>query len=183
MLYKYSEPSLHRQHLFPKTLPLKWIYCYREYLKNKLICQKDLVLLYFLIEHMFWVFIRIALLRRAARTILKTDFRTPSAGMFKELGWLSVERRLKYNKAVLTYKALNNLTPAYISSMLKPVSQTHCLNLRSSVNGTLYVPKSRTTLYNGAFSFSASKLWNSLPQPVRNCDTLNAFKKSLKTVV
>ena len=121
--------------------------------------------------------------KRAARTILKTYFRTPSAGMFKDLGWLSLERRLKYNKAVLTYKALNNMTPAYISSMLKPVSQTHCLNLRSSVNGTLYVPKSRTTLYNGAFSYSAPKLWNSLPQPIRNCDTLNAFKKSLKTVV
>ena len=60
--------------------------------------------------------------KRAARTILKTDFRTPSAGMFKELAWLSVERRLKHNKAVLTYKALNNMTPAYISSMLKPVS-------------------------------------------------------------
>ena len=121
--------------------------------------------------------------KRTARTILKTHFRTPCAGMFKELARLSVERRLKYNKAVLTYKALNNMTPAYISSMLKPVSQTHCLNLRSSVNGTLYVPKSRTTLYNGAFSYSAPKLWNSLPQPVRNCDTLNAFKKSLKTVV
>ena len=106
--------------------------------------------------------------KRAARTILKTDFRTPSVGMFKELGWLSLERRLKYNKAVLTYKALNNMTPAYISSMLKPVSQTHCLNLRSSVNGTLYVPKSRTTLYNGVFSYSAPKLWNSLPQPIRN---------------
>ena len=121
--------------------------------------------------------------KRAARIILKTDFRTSSAGMFKELGWLSVERRLKYNKAILTYKALNNMTTAYISSMLKPVSQTHCLNLRSSVKGTLYVPKSRTTLYNGAFSYSAPNMWNSLPQPVRNCDTLNAFKKSLITVV
>ena len=96
--------------------------------------------------------------KRAAKTILKTDFRTPSAGMFKELGWLSVERRLIYKKAVLTYKALNNMTPAYISSMLKTVSQTHCLNLLYSVNGTLYAPKSRTTLYNGAFSNSAPKL-------------------------
>ena len=44
-----------------------------------------------------------------------------------------------YNKAVLTYKALNNLTPEYVSNMLKPVSQTHGLNLRSSENGDLYV--------------------------------------------
>ena len=32
---------------------------------------------------------------------------TPSEHMFKELGWLSISKRIKYNKAVL--RALNNL--------------------------------------------------------------------------
>ena len=121
--------------------------------------------------------------KRAARIILKADFRTPSADMFSELGWPSIESRLMYNKAVLTYKALNDLTPEYVSNMLKPVSQTHGLNLRSSENGDLYVPLSRTTLYSGAFSCSAPKLWNALPQSVKSCDTLNSFKKCLKTVI
>lgn len=121
--------------------------------------------------------------KRAARIILKADFQTPSANMFSELGWLPVPSRLKYNKAVLTYKTLNNMTPEYLSSLLKPVSQTHCLNLRSSENGDLHVPRARTTLYTGSFSFSAPKLWNSLPQSVRNCDTLHAFKKGLISAV
>ena len=56
--------------------------------------------------------------KRAARIILKADFRTPSADMFSELGWPSIESRLMYNKAVLTYKALNDLTPEYVSNML-----------------------------------------------------------------
>ena len=30
--------------------------------------------------------------------------------------------QLYYNKAVLTYKALNNLTPAYISQLLTPTA-------------------------------------------------------------
>ena len=121
--------------------------------------------------------------KRAARIILKADFRTPSVDMFRDLGWQSIENRLMYNKAILTYKALNNQTPEYVSKLLKPVSQTHGLNLRSSQNGDLHVPMARTTLYSGAFSCSAPKLWNRLPQSVKNCDTLNSFKNSIKTVI
>ena len=69
--------------------------------------------------------------KRAARIILRTDFNTPSQEMFQELGWLPVPNRIDYNKAVLTYRALNNLTPAYITNLLKPMSQVHSLNLRS----------------------------------------------------
>ena len=35
---RYSETSLQRQHLFPKTLPLKWVCCCTEYWMSILIC-------------------------------------------------------------------------------------------------------------------------------------------------
>ena len=38
--------------------------------------------------------------KRAARIILKADFRTPSVDMFRDLGWQSIENRLMYNKAI-----------------------------------------------------------------------------------
>ena len=47
--------------------------------------------------------------KRAARSILQADYLTPSSLMFEDLGWLSVPKRLMYNKAILTYKVLNNL--------------------------------------------------------------------------
>ena len=93
--------------------------------------------------------------KRAARIILKADFRTPSVDMFRDLGWQSIENRVKYNKAVLTYKALHDQTPEYVSKLLKPVSPTHGLNLRSSKNGDLHMPLARTALYSGAFLCSA----------------------------
>ena len=99
--------------------------------------------------------------------------------MFQELGWLPVPNRIDYNKAVLTYRALHNLTPAYITNLLKPMSQVHSLNLRSSENGSLYVPRSRTYLYSGSFSCSAPRLWNALPQCVREAGSLDSFKKNL----
>ena len=120
--------------------------------------------------------------KRAARIILHADYDTSSDQMFKELRWLSVPDKLKYNKAVLTYRAVNNLSPEYISKLLKPMSEVHNLNLRSSVNGTLYVPKSRTSLYDSSFSCSAPRLWNALPQTVTNASSLSTFKQSLKQI-
>ena len=43
----------------------------------------------------------------AARIILHADFTAPYAPMFQQLGWLTVPNRIKYNKAVLTDRALN----------------------------------------------------------------------------
>ena len=88
--------------------------------------------------------------------------------------------RLIRTTAVLTYKALNNLAPAYISGLLKQVSETHTHSLRSSENGLLSVPRSRTALYDRSFSYSVSKLWNALPQSIRTKPSLKSFKTSLK---
>ena len=118
--------------------------------------------------------------KRAARIILKANFDTPSSLMFQELGWLSVENRLKYNKAVITYRALNNLTPDYLSELLIPLSEIHSLNLRSLENGLLHIPLSRTTIFDNSFTCSAPKLWNALPQTVRASGSLVTFKKNLK---
>ena len=121
--------------------------------------------------------------KRAARIILKADFMTPSKLMFETLGWLSVPKRLLYNKAILTYKALNNLTPTYISNLLTPLSEKHSRSLRSSENGLLCIPRSRSALYDRSFSHSASKLWNSLPQDIRTKSSLNAFKTCLRDYI
>ena len=93
-----------------------------------------------------------------------------SAVKTKIHGGSQISKRIKYNKAILIYKALNNLTPEYITDLIKPRSHIHSVNLRSSKNGTLHVPKSRTTLYEGS---------NSLPHSVRIASSLNSYKTSL----
>ena len=97
------------------------------------------------------------------------------------LPWLALSReQIKYNKAVITYRALNNLTPDYLSELLTPLSEIHSLNLRSSENGLLHIPLSRTTIFDNSFTCSAPKLWNALPQTVRASGSLVTFKKNLK---
>ena len=97
--------------------------------------------------------------------------------MFQELSWFPINNRSKYNKAVFTYKALNNLTPQYITDLLKPISDAHTRTLRSSVSGALAVPRSRTSLFDRSYSYSAPKLWNSIPISVRNSATPSSFKE------
>ena len=121
--------------------------------------------------------------KRAARIILKADFDTPSSEMFNELGWSAIANRhnYMYNKGVLTFKALNDLTPEYISDLLKPTSETHNRNLWSATNGSLSVPRSRTSLFDRSFSATAPKLWNSLPKEIITASSLENFKQLAKT--
>ena len=120
--------------------------------------------------------------KRAARIIVKTDFTTPSADMFQRLGWMSVKHRIDCNKSVMTYKALHNLTPSYISDLLTPKAQINDRTLRTSEDGSLAQPKARTAFYTGSFTFPAPKLWNSLPTAVKLVPSLTAFKRAAKGV-
>ena len=57
--------------------------------------------------------------------------------MFNTLSWQTETKRHNYNEVVLVYKALGNLTPAYISDLLTPISQSHHRTLRSTTSGAL----------------------------------------------
>ena len=118
--------------------------------------------------------------KRAARIILKADYNILSSVMFTQLGWATIPNRHDFNKAVLTYKAMNNLTPEYITDLLKPVSETHNRNLRSVTCGSLSVPRPKTALCDGSFSATAPKLWNALRSDIRTCSSLDNYKKSAK---
>ena len=66
--------------------------------------------------------------KRVPLIIFHAEFNTLSDTMFIELCWFSVPNRINFNKAAFTYRALYDLTPEYISTLLKPVSQVHTLN-------------------------------------------------------
>ena len=117
--------------------------------------------------------------KRAARIILKF-YLTIQPDMFNALGWPTIEKRHSYNKVVLTYKALNNLTPLYISELLIPMSETHNRTLRSAVNGSLAVPRSKTAIFDGSFSCTAPRLWNQQPEATKKASSLSCFKTQVK---
>ena len=118
--------------------------------------------------------------KRAARIILNVPSDTASSDMFNALGWPTIEKRHSYNKVVLTYKALNNLMPLYISKLLITLSETHNRTLWSTLNGSLAVPRSKTAIFDGSFSCTTPRLWNQLPKATKKASSISSFKTQVK---
>ena len=70
--------------------------------------------------------------------------------------------------------------PSYLVELLTQYKPER--TLRSSKKSLFCVPQTMTRSYGErSFSYAAPVLWNNLPEHVRNIDTYERFKTSLKT--
>ena len=115
----------------------------------------------------------------AARVIARSrkyDHITP---IMIHLHWLPIEQRIQFKVALLTYKALNDLAPQYLSNMLMASTSRA---LRSSSQRKLMEPSFRLSTFGGrSFMCAAPRLWNSLPTNLKNCTSVTMFRNKLKT--
>ena len=122
----------------------------------------------------------VKLQKRAARIILQADFYTPSQSMFSELKWLSFPKRVQYHTYIMMYKALNGMTPEYITDLFKKTSVAHNRQLRSVGNDMLSIPRTKTSYYDRSFTVDGAKQWNELPINIKHSPSLLSFKNSIK---
>lgn len=118
--------------------------------------------------------------KRAARLVFDAGPLSSSEPLFKELKWMPVKTRINYHKLLLIYKSLHHQAPEYLSGNLTYVGENNPYCLRNAVKGNLYPNKPKTELYKKSFQYSASVLWNDLPNDIRQCSNLHIFKKRLK---
>ena len=72
------------------------------------------------------------------------------------------------------------MAPSYLSDLIEEYKPDR--SLRTSDMGLLKEKTARLKTYGQrAFSYSAPKLWNKLPYELRMKESLDAFKRSLKT--
>ena len=117
--------------------------------------------------------------KRAARIILEKDLSVPSKELFKELRWMPFSERINYKKAILVYKALNNICPEYLTSKFSPVQQLNTNHqLRSFNNKELAVPKPRIEFFRKSLYYSGPIIWNEIPISIRSIESLAAFKNA-----
>ena len=89
--------------------------------------------------------------------------------MLQQLHWLPVKFRIDFKMLMLTYKALNNQVPDYISELL--TFYKHSIALISSCQMRHAVPKTKTKLYGDrSFAASTPRLWNTLPVDSKNSE-------------
>lgn len=116
----------------------------------------------------------------AARLVTIKKKREHITPVLKQLHWLPIQQRIQYKILLLTYKALNGSSPVYISELLSYSNPNRLL--RSSNKCLLQVPASRTSSHGDrAFSISAPRLWNTLPLDIKKAESVQTFKKLLKT--
>ncbi len=116
----------------------------------------------------------------AARVLTRTRKYDHISPVLSTLHWLPTKHRIDFKILLITYKALNGLAPQYLSELLSHYSPSR--PLRSQNSGHLIIPRiSKSTAGGRSFSYLAPKLWNNLPNTVREADTLCQFKSRLKT--
>ena len=116
----------------------------------------------------------------AARLIAKASRRTHITPILQDLHWLPVESRIRYKILTLTYKSLKDDAPKYLQDLVK--RRSHGRTLRSSSKGLLDQPRYNLKTYGmRCFHVAAASEWNTLPDYVRNSDSLGSFKRALKT--
>ena len=102
--------------------------------------------------------------------------------LLKELHFLPVMYRIEFKLALLTFKCLNNLAPPYLASLIK-LRQVKQQYVRADDDFFLLhqPPEPRCSKSRGAFSYSAPRVWNTLPYKLRSMNNVGAFKTALKT--
>ena len=77
------------------------------------------------------------------------------------------------------YKTVNNLNPSFMAEVF--VTKEVPYNLRGSNN--LALPRARTNLYGiDTIRFVGQKLWQTLPREIKESQSLEIFKRNIKTI-
>ena len=116
---------------------------------------------------------------KSARIIHCKPPSTHITPLLKELHWLPVRERIHHKALTLVYKCLHNLSPNYLTNLLK-VRQSN-YNTRSSSRTPLHTPRTYKSVGDQAFTAFAPKLWNNLPVNLKECTSISTFKKMLKS--
>ena len=115
-----------------------------------------------------------------ARIVSRKRLHDHISPILNELHWLPVEKRITFKLLILAFKCNQGVAPQYLLDIVK--SYQPARNLRSS-SINLLTPYSAITKGYGqrAFQYAIPKLWNSLPNHLRECQSFEQFKTKLKT--
>jgi len=109
---------------------------------------------------------RLQKIQFAAASFVTGNYVKDSTTILK-LGWLPIKERRELNLLKTTFKAMNYKSwPTYLT--LEENKSTR--ELRSSSARSLVIPRE-----TGTFQDRAAKLFNSLPEHIRNCRIYNKF--------
>ena len=115
---------------------------------------------------------------RAARIISNMSNKVDHSIALRALGWEPLHIIRKKAKARMMYKTLNKLSPESLSSLFTYKNEITNYKLRN-VSSSLCLPKPRTNSMKKSFMYYGAKLWNSIPNEIRESKSLSCFQKKI----
>ena len=116
----------------------------------------------------------------AARIVTRSRKHEHVTPILKRLHWLPIRYRIQFKICLMAFKCLHGKAPTYLSDLLVPYEPARTLRSGSQCLLTERRPRLKK-VGDRAFAAAAPKLWNMLPEDLRKCQDLEAFKKDLKT--
>ena len=122
---------------------------------------------------------RILLLqKRAVRVICNQSYLSHTKPLFTKLNILPFNLLYQFYLGVFMYSYYHDLLPSSFKNLFQCNIDVHSYNTRfASDTRAVY---GRTVFVNSLFLCQGPLFWNKLPVAIKNCNTLNTFKRSLK---
>ena len=100
--------------------------------------------------------------KKCIRIMTFSEFNSHTNDIFKELKIIKVRDVIKMHQLRVSFDFLNNSLPSDLMSLFQRSSDIHPnLDLNSSVNELLYIPRVKTTTYGiKSIKYHCAKLWN-----------------------
>ena len=114
-----------------------------------------------------------------ARVVAGTRRRDHITPVLAQLHWLPVKARVIFKIATMVFKIRRTHQPSYLAEMMEEHKPQRLLRSLSQL--LLKELTYRTVTSRRSFRYVAAKTWNSLPESIRTIDTLEPFKRHVKT--
>ena len=86
----------------------------------------------------------------------------PTSDLLNKLGWSSLKEKRNKQKALMMFKFMNGMTPAYLEDIFTRNIGRSVYNLRIS-RRNLALLAVKTDYYRNSFAYTGAKIWNALP--------------------
>jgi hypothetical protein len=103
--------------------------------------------------------------------------------LMADLNMKCFEYRLRYQKALLMFKAIHGLVPNFLINYIIFNYEISQRNLRSFDNMTLYRPKPLCEKFKKSLMYSGPGVWNDLPLILKEQTTVANFKRMYRKLV
>ena len=114
---------------------------------------------------------------------IKKGVRWSSAELRKEIKWLSMNDRRTLDGLSLLFKILKGDAPEYLKDLFTLNSELSEIETRSC-HRNIWIPNQPiSAIHRKSFRFAIPRIWNNLPNNLKNFQTVNTFKKHIKSSI